>query len=209
MVKKIETKNIEEYLKKIGEFPLLDPKEEKKLQERVDIEENRQKLFNSNLRVVMNIVKEMLNYGVETEYLIEVGNEGLEKAIDNYNNFAKSKDNLSPSTYYIWRIKGAIVKGIIDKNFPIFADSIFKSLKKEDFDKYYLYFFLEQILINLITKKENDSEDAYEILESSLISTFSDPNLKSRMSGENFVSKTPEFKEILKKAYPEIYKNIK
>lgn len=209
MIQKIELKNLEEYLKEIGKFPLLDQEEEKKLQKEIDsVEGNKQKLFNSNLRLVVNMAKRLLGYGMEIEELIKTGNEGLENAIDRYNSFATHKPDVTVSTYYVWWIRAGIIGKIVNQKFPMLAASIKKSLKENDFDNYYAYFFLEHILINLIIDKESDSKDALAILETSLISTFSDPELTNRISDKNFIHAIPEFMEILKKAQPEIYKNL-
>jgi len=208
MIQKIDLKNLEEYLKEIGQFPLLKQEEEQKLQKEIAFNENKQKLFNSNLRLVISIAKKLLGYGVNIEDLIKIGNEELEKAIDNYNNFAQNKPELTTSTYYTWRIKVGIIREIVNSKFPVLTDSIKKSLKEKDFDSYYTYFFLEQILINAIVNKENDSDESLRILENSLISTFSDPELKGRMSDKNFIQEIPEFKEILKNADSEILENL-
>jgi hypothetical protein len=209
MTQKIELTNLEEYLKEIGKFPLLEEKEAKKLQKEINIiEENKQKLFNSNLRLVVSVAKKLLSYGISIEDSIKIGNEELEKAINNFNSFAENKPDLTTSTYYAWRIRFGIIREIINRNFPILTASIKRSLKENDFDGYYTFFFLEHILINLIIDKENGSEDATEILENSLASTFSDPELKNRISYKNFVREIPEFMEIIKKANPDIYKNL-
>jgi len=208
MIQKIELKNLKEYLKKIGQFPLLAQEEEKKLQKEIETEGNKQKLFNSNLRLVVSVAKRLLSYGVNIEDLIKIGNEELERAINTYNGFAKNKSNLVTSTYYVWCIKFGIIKEIINRNFPILITSIEKSLKENDFDNYYAYFFLEHILINLIVDKEGGSEEALEILKNSLISTFSDPELKNKTSDKNFIQKIPEFMEILKTTEAEIYKRL-
>jgi RNA polymerase sigma factor (sigma-70 family) len=204
MIQKTEFKNLEEYLEEIGKFPLLNQEEEKKLQKEADLEENKQKLFNSNLRLVVSVAKKLLGYGAGIEDLIKTGNEELEKAIDNYNSFAINKPDLATSTYYTWRIRFGIIREIVNKKFPTLTTSIKKSLEENDFDSYYTYFFLEHILINLIIDKESGSKDALAILENSLISTFSDPELENRMSDKNFIREIPEFMEILKQTNPNI-----
>lgn len=156
------------------------------------------------MRLVVSVAKKFLNYGVSIEDLIKIGNEELEKAIENYNNFAENKSNPTTSAYYTWRIRPGIVREIVIKNFPILTASIKNSLKENNFNGYYNYFFLEQILINLISYKENGSSEALEILENSLISTFSDPELKNRIDDNSFIREISEFVEILKTANIEI-----
>jgi len=209
MIKKIELTNIEEYLKEIGKFTLLEKEEENELQKEINIEENRQKLFDSNLRLVVSVAKKLLGYGMSIEDLIKIGNEELEMAIDSFNSFAKNKPDLVASTFYTWRIKFGIVREIITEKFPVLTNAIKRSFKEKNFDDYYTYFFLEHILINLFIERENDSESATEILENSLISTFSDPELRNRIGDENFIREIPEFMEIIKKADSNIYDNLK
>lgn len=207
MVQKIEIGNFDEYLKEIEKFPLLDQEEEKKLQNAGEREENKQTLYNSNLKLVVSIAKKLHGYGVSIEDLVRVGNEELLRAIDGYNRFSEKSD-LMPSSYYIWGIRLGMAREIIKKRFSVFTSAIPTALEEKDFDRYYAYFFLEHVLIHLITYKENGSKDALEILGTALTSTFSDPDVKQRISDKNFIRTIPEFAEMLKAASPETYKEL-
>ena len=74
------------YLKEIGKVPLLTAEEEKDLAIRIEHgdEEDKKKLCESNLRLVVSIAKKYLNRGLSFLDLIQEGNLGLIKAVDKF-----------------------------------------------------------------------------------------------------------------------------
>lgn len=74
---------IREYYREIGAIPLLTPEEEQELAIRMGNGDTsaKQKLIESNLRLVVNIAKHHLNQGLDMADLIEEGNIGLMKAV--------------------------------------------------------------------------------------------------------------------------------
>lgn len=74
------------YLKEIAEYPLLTPQEEQSLVQKVQKgdKDAREKLINSNLRLVVSIARTYRNCGLSFLDLIQEGNIGLIKAVDSY-----------------------------------------------------------------------------------------------------------------------------
>ena len=98
------------YLKNINKFPLLSLDEEKELVKKMIKGDSnaRQKLINSNLKLVIQVAKKYINSGVPFLDLVEFGNIGLIKAIDKFN--YKEDDRIS--TYAFNLIISQIIKGI-------------------------------------------------------------------------------------------------
>ena len=101
------------YLREIGRIPLLTFDEELELAKRIlnDDEEARQKLAESNLRLVVSIAKKYVGRGMLFLDLIQEGNIGLMKAVDK---FDVSK-GYKFSTYATWWIRQAITRAIADQ----------------------------------------------------------------------------------------------
>ena len=100
------------YIKSATSYPLLTKEEEKDLFTRYSNGEKelKEKLINSNLRLVISIAKKYYNYDVEFLDLIQFGNEGLMKAVDRFDVTKGYKF----STYAIWWIKQSISRSIAD-----------------------------------------------------------------------------------------------
>ena len=103
------------YLKEIGNIPLLTPEEEKELSRQL-IEENseyaRNKLCESNLRLVVSIAKHYQNkHNMPFLDLIQEGNLGLMKAVEKFDYTKGYKF----STYGTWWIRQAITRAISDQ----------------------------------------------------------------------------------------------
>ena len=126
-INKIEIKNDEEniensafiynrkdpiyiYLQEIGKIPLLKREEEIELAKRIEKhdEEARQKLIESNLRLVASVAKKYINRGISFQDLIEEGNTGLIKAVDKYDYRKGTKFG----TYAVWWIKQTIYRSL-------------------------------------------------------------------------------------------------
>lgn len=82
---------LNKYMKEIGEYPLLTADEEKELAYQMRSEDPevaqaaREKLINSNLRLVVAVAKKYNNSHMETLDLIAEGNLGLINAVEKYN----------------------------------------------------------------------------------------------------------------------------
>jgi len=105
--------SVKMYLKAIGEVPLLDPDEERRLAVLVEQgnEEAKQKLINANLRLVVSVAKKYTKRGLLFLDLIQEGNQGLIRAVKKF----KYRKGFKFSTYAIWWIRQAITRAIADQ----------------------------------------------------------------------------------------------
>ena len=101
------------YLREIGRIPLLSFDEELDLAKRIleDDEEAKQKLAESNLRLVVSIAKKYVGRGMLFLDLIQEGNMGLIKAVEKFD-YTKG---FKFSTYATWWIRQAITRAIADQ----------------------------------------------------------------------------------------------
>ena len=101
------------YLKEIGRISLLTPEEEMELSVRVaeGDEEAKNKLAESNLRLVVSIAKRYVGRGLLFLDLIQEGNIGLMKAVDKFDYDKGYKF----STYATWWIRQAITRALADQ----------------------------------------------------------------------------------------------
>ena len=101
------------YLREIGRIPLLTFDEELDLAKRIleDDEEAKQKLAESNLRLVVSIAKKYVGRGMLFLDLIQEGNMGLIKAVEKFD-YTKG---FKFSTYATWWIRQAITIAIADQ----------------------------------------------------------------------------------------------
>ncbi len=101
------------YLREIGKIPLLTYDEELSLAKRVleGDEEAKQKLVESNLRLVVSIAKKYVGRGMLFLDLIQEGNMGLIKAVEKFD-YTKG---FKFSTYATWWIRQAITRAIADQ----------------------------------------------------------------------------------------------
>lgn len=100
------------YLNEISQYPLLSSEEEKKLFIKLKNGDTsiKDKIINSNLRLVISIAKKYANRGIPFLDLIQEGNIGLMKAVDK---FDVSK-GYKFSTYATWWIMQAITRSIVN-----------------------------------------------------------------------------------------------
>ena len=101
------------YLREIGRIPLLTFEQELDLAKRVleGDEGARQKLAESNLRLVVSIAKKYVGRGMLFLDLIQEGNMGLIKAVEKFD-YTKG---FKFSTYATWWIRQAITRAIADQ----------------------------------------------------------------------------------------------
>lgn len=105
---------VKQYLKEIGNYPLLSLNEEIELAKKIEEgdENAKRMLAESNLRLVVSIAKRYVGRGLSFLDLIQEGNLGLIKAVDkfDYNKGYKF------STYATWWIRQAITRSIADQS---------------------------------------------------------------------------------------------
>ena len=101
------------YLKEIGKVPLLTAEEEHELARKMaeGDEEAKQKLIETNLRLVVSIAKKYVGRGLLFLDLIQEGNLGLIKAVEKFD-YSKG---YKFSTYSTWWIRQSITRAIADQ----------------------------------------------------------------------------------------------
>ena len=102
------------YLKDIQKTNLLTAEEEKSLAKRIDDGDMtaRDKMIESNLRLVVKIAKRYMNRGLPFLDLIEEGNLGLIKAVERF----KISKECRFSTYATWWIRQSIERALVNQS---------------------------------------------------------------------------------------------
>jgi RNA polymerase primary sigma factor len=102
------------YLREIGRIPLLTPEDEIELAGKIKKgdAEARERMINSNLRLVVAIAHEYTNLGLPLLDLISEGNIGLTKAVERFDPAKGAK----LSTYAMWWIKQSIKRALADQS---------------------------------------------------------------------------------------------
>ena len=105
--------NVRMYLKEIGKLSLLSLDEETEISERIanGDEEAKNRLAESNLRLVVSIAKRYVGRGMLFLDLIQEGNIGLMKAVEKFD----ANKGYKFSTYATWWIRQAITRAIADQ----------------------------------------------------------------------------------------------
>lgn len=101
------------YLKEIGRTPLLKFADEISLAKNYEKGQRwaKQKLIESNLRLVVSIAKKYIGRGLTLLDLIQEGNQGLIRAVEKYD----WRKGYKFSTYATWWIRQAITRAIADQ----------------------------------------------------------------------------------------------
>ncbi len=126
------------YLKDVRKYRLLKPHEEKELTLKMKEGDKlaREKLIESNQRLVIKIAKKYQGQGLELIDLIEEGNLGLIKAVDKFEPHMDCRF----STYATWWIKQAIERAIINQSrvirVPVHVSDDMKKIYRETFEFY-------------------------------------------------------------------------
>ena len=107
------TDPVRQYLREIGRVPLLDAEEEVELAKRFEKADKRakDKLTESNLRLVVSIAKKYIGRGLSLLDLIQEGNQGLIRAVEKYD----WRKGYKFSTSATWWIRQAITRAIADQ----------------------------------------------------------------------------------------------
>ena len=105
---------VKQYLKEIGDYPLLTIEEEIELAKRIQKGDEKAKLMlaDSNLRLVVSIAKRYVGRGLSFLDLIQEGNLGLLKAVEKFDH----EKGYKFSTYATWWIRQAITRAIADQS---------------------------------------------------------------------------------------------
>jgi RNA polymerase primary sigma factor len=101
------------YLNEIGRIPLLKAEEEVSLAKRIEMGDlsAKQKLAESNLRLVVSIAKRYIGRGLPFLDLMQEGNFGLLRAVEKFD----YRKGFKFSTYATWWIRQAITRAIADQ----------------------------------------------------------------------------------------------
>ena len=102
------------YLREIGRIPLLTPQQEIDLAAKIKKgdAEARERMINSNLRLVVTIAHDYANLGLPLLDLISEGNIGLTKAVERFDPSKGAK----LSTYAMWWIKQSIKRALANQS---------------------------------------------------------------------------------------------
>jgi RNA polymerase primary sigma factor len=102
------------YLREIGRFPLLTPQQEIELAAKIKKgdAEARERMINSNLRLVVTIAHDYANLGLPLLDLVSEGNIGLTKAVERFEPGKGAK----LSTYAMWWIKQSIKRALANQS---------------------------------------------------------------------------------------------
>ncbi|NGN68713.1 sigma-70 family RNA polymerase sigma factor [Streptomyces sp. A7024] len=111
------TDPVKDYLKQIGQTPLLSAAEETALGERIagggaDGERAREHMLRANLRLVVSVAKRYTGLGLPFLDLVQEGNLGLMRAVEKWDHTR----GLKFSTYGIWWIKQGITRALADQS---------------------------------------------------------------------------------------------
>lgn len=102
------------YFREIGKTALLTRAEESRLAHRIrkgDMEA-RMQMIKANLRLVVKIAQEYVNYGLPLQDLISEGNIGLMKAVERFD----PEQGVKLSTFATWWIKQAIKRALANQS---------------------------------------------------------------------------------------------
>lgn len=107
------TDPVRQYLREIGRVTLLSAEEEIEYAKRYEKNDKRakDKLTESNLRLVVSIAKKYIGRGLSLLDLIQEGNQGLIRAVEKYD----WRKGFKFSTYATWWIRQAITRAIADQ----------------------------------------------------------------------------------------------
>jgi len=111
--REVSTDALQLFLKDIGKVPLLTAAQEVELAKRIERGDHsaKQKMVESNLRLVVSIAKNYRNQGLPFLDLIQEGTIGLVRAAEKFD----YRKGFKFSTYATWWIRQAVTRAIADK----------------------------------------------------------------------------------------------
>jgi RNA polymerase primary sigma factor len=111
--REVSTDALQLFLKDIGKVPLLTAAQEVELAKRIERGDHsaKQKMVESNLRLVVSIAKNYRNQGLPFLDLIQEGTIGLVRAAEKFD----YRKGFKFSTYATWWIRQAVARAIADK----------------------------------------------------------------------------------------------
>lgn len=106
--------SLTQYLREAGRYPLLTKEEEEETARQAALgdEKAKERMFHSNLRLVISNAKRYANRGLDLLDLIQEGNIGLMKAIEKFD----PRLGFRFSTYATWWIRQSITRAIADQS---------------------------------------------------------------------------------------------
>jgi RNA polymerase primary sigma factor len=112
-VREVSTDTLQLFLKDIGRVPLLTAAQEVELAKRIErgAHAAKQKMVESNLRLVVSIAKNYRNQGLPFLDLIQEGTIGLVRAAEKFD----YRKGFKFSTYATWWIRQAVARALADK----------------------------------------------------------------------------------------------
>ena len=113
-VREVSTDALQLFLKDIGKVPLLTAAQEVELAKRIERGDHsaKQKMIESNLRLVVSIAKNYRNQGLPFLDLIQEGTIGLVRAAEKFDH----RKGFKFSTYATWWIRQAVARALADKS---------------------------------------------------------------------------------------------
>ena len=111
--REVSTDALQLFLKDIGKVPLLTAAQEVELAKRIERGDHsaKQKMVESNLRLVVSIAKNYRNQGLPFLDLIQEGTIGLVRAAEKFDH----RKGFKFSTYATWWIRQAVARALADK----------------------------------------------------------------------------------------------
>jgi RNA polymerase primary sigma factor len=128
----VDSNLINAYLKEVSRHSLLTQQEEKDLARAILRDDNsaRQRLIQSNLRLVVKMAKKYVKKGVSLLDLIQEGNRGLMMAVEKYD----AERGFRFTTYASWWIKQALIRTIANQSrvirLPVHMNETIARIKK-------------------------------------------------------------------------------
>jgi RNA polymerase primary sigma factor len=110
----VESESLDQYLREISAYPLIDREDEADLARRIRAgsEEALDKLVRSNLRFVVSVAKRYQNQGVSLADLINEGNIGLMRAAQKFD----ETKGIKFISYAVWWIRQAILQALAEQS---------------------------------------------------------------------------------------------